>query len=345
MMRCRIRRAISRTRTSRDPLDWNPEFSRRARGFASYAALRELGRNGLREMVQRNYDCAAAIVDGLRRVDGVEVLSEPIINQGLVSFRDPSGRISDEWNDAGHRGDRARRHLILLGNDLEKPARHAHQRLQLADIDERCAADGGRCGACVGKNARESASRLGMSPAIVEKDFWVCWILRLLFAEPSLKNQMVFKGGTSLSKVFGLIDRFSEDIDLALDWRRLGYDQEGVNDPYQITSSKTQQNRHSQEMNAKAVAYIRDTLLSQQNHLFASISGMIARIDEDDPHTVNVFYPAAFAAEYIRPAVRFEIGPLASWVPSSSHSIEAYAAQVFPDAYMPKAAFLRLISD
>jgi predicted nucleotidyltransferase component of viral defense system len=101
---------------------------------------------------------------------------------------------------------------------------------------------------------RESASRLGMNPAIVEKDFWVCWILKLLFAEPALKNQIVFKGGTSLSKVFGLIDRFSEDIDLVLDWRLLGYDQEGANDPYQATSSKTQQSRHNQEMNARAVA-------------------------------------------------------------------------------------------
>jgi predicted nucleotidyltransferase component of viral defense system len=82
---------------------------------------------------------------------------------------------------------------------------------------------------------------------------------------------MVFKGGTSLSKVFGLIDRFSEDIDLVLDWRLLGYDQEGANDPYQTTSSKTQQNRHNQEMNDRAVAYIRDTLLSQLNHLFAPI--------------------------------------------------------------------------
>jgi len=61
----------------------------------------------------------------------------------------------------------------------------------------------------------ETASLLGMNPAIVEKDFWVCWILKHLFA--------VFKGGTSLSKVFGLIDRFSEDIDLILDWRLLGY--------------------------------------------------------------------------------------------------------------------------
>jgi hypothetical protein len=176
---------------------------------------------------------------------------------------------------------------------------------------------------------QESASRLGMNPAIVEKDFWVCWILRLLFAEPTLKDQMVFKGGTSLSKVFGLIDRFSEDIDLVLDWRLLGYHQEGA----QVTQSKTQQSRHNQEMNAKAVAYIRDTLLSQLNHLFAPIPGIIARIDEDDPHTVNVFYPAAFEAAYIRPAVRLEIGPLASWVPSSAHSIKAYAAQAFPEAF------------
>jgi hypothetical protein len=153
---------------------------------------------------------------------------------------------------------------------------------------------------------QESASRLGMNPAIVEKDFWVCWILKLLFAEPALKNQMVFKGGTSLSKVFGLIDRFSEDIDLVLDWRLLGYHQEGA----QVTQSKTQQSRHNQEMNAKAVAYIRDTLLSQLNHLFAPIPGIIARIDEDDPHTVNVFYPAAFEAAYIRPAVRLGLAHL-----------------------------------
>jgi predicted nucleotidyltransferase component of viral defense system len=94
---------------------------------------------------------------------------------------------------------------------------------------------------------RESASRLGMNPAIVEKDFWVCWILKLMFKEPALKNQMVFKGGTSLSKVFGLIDRFSEDIDLVLDWRLLGYEQAGKSDPYKATQSKTQQSRYNEE--------------------------------------------------------------------------------------------------
>ena len=86
----------------------------------------------------------------------------------------------------------------------------------------------------------ESASKLGMSPVIVEKDFWVCWILKRLFADPQLKDQMVFKGGTTLSKVYGLIDRFSEDIDLVLDWRLLGYGPPQGDDPYRTLPSKTQ---------------------------------------------------------------------------------------------------------
>jgi hypothetical protein len=184
---------------------------------------------------------------------------------------------------------------------------------------------------------RETASRLGMNPAIVEKDFWVCWILKHLFSEPTLKGQMVFKGGTSLSKVFGLIDRFSEDIDLILDWRLLGYGPQEGNDPYQAIQSKTKQSRYNQEMNAKAAEYIRETLLGQLNQLLAPVQGIAASIDENDPHTVNVGYPAAFAAEYIRPAVRLEIGPLASWIPCNVHTIQAYAAQTFPAAFSDPA--------
>jgi glutamate/tyrosine decarboxylase-like PLP-dependent enzyme len=84
---------------ARDPLDWNPEFSRRGRGFASYAALRELGREGVRELIERNCDCAAEIVGGLAELPNVDVLARPIINQGVVAFCDPSGATSDEWND------------------------------------------------------------------------------------------------------------------------------------------------------------------------------------------------------------------------------------------------------
>lgn len=54
--------------------------------------------------------------------------------------------------------------------------------------------------------------------AVVEKDFWVCWALKQIFSHPDRRDKLLFKGGTSLSKVFGLIDRFSEDIDLVLDW-------------------------------------------------------------------------------------------------------------------------------
>ena len=68
----------------------------------------------------------------------------------------------------------------------------------------------------------QTAINLGFDPAVVEKDFWVCWVLKRLFESPELSKQLVFKGGTSLAKVHKLIERFSEDIDLVLDWRLLG---------------------------------------------------------------------------------------------------------------------------
>lgn len=63
----------------------------------------------------------------------------------------------------------------------------------------------------------ETAAKMGTTPAVVEKDFWVTWVLGRLFQEPELARLLMFKGGTSLSKVYQLIERFSEDIDLVLD--------------------------------------------------------------------------------------------------------------------------------
>lgn len=57
---------------------------------------------------------------------------------------------------------------------------------------------------------------------MIEKDFWVCWTLDYLFHDSPWKEHLAFKGGTSLSKCFDLIHRFSEDIDLILDWRLVG---------------------------------------------------------------------------------------------------------------------------
>ena len=62
----------------------------------------------------------------------------------------------------------------------------------------------------------QASAGLAGQAVILEKDFWVSWLLGLLFSQPELAPFLVFKGGTSLSKVFGVIDRFSEDIDLCL---------------------------------------------------------------------------------------------------------------------------------
>src|SRR5437016_8974914 len=113
----------------------------------------------------------------------------------------------------------------------------------------------------------EAGSQRRISPAIMEKDFWVCWILRRLFTDADLKDHLIFKGGTSLSKVYGLIHRFSEDIDLVLDWTLLGYGQ-GLIDPYQNFDSKGKQDRFNKEINAKATDYIEKKLLSKLNELF-----------------------------------------------------------------------------
>jgi len=75
----------------------------------------------------------------------------------------------------------------------------------------------------------DTALKMGVNEGIIEKDFWVCWALDVLFTDNEWKEQLNFKGGTSLSKAYGLIDRFSEDIDLILDWRLLGY---GLEEPW-----------------------------------------------------------------------------------------------------------------
>jgi glutamate/tyrosine decarboxylase-like PLP-dependent enzyme len=75
---------------ARDEMDWNPEWSRRSRGFPTYAALRELGRDGVADLIERCCRHAHALVMGIGSLPGAEVLWEPTINQGLVRFLDAS---------------------------------------------------------------------------------------------------------------------------------------------------------------------------------------------------------------------------------------------------------------
>jgi hypothetical protein len=74
--------------------------------------------------------------------------------------------------------------------------------------------------------------------------------------------------------------------------------------------------------------------------------GLAASVDKDDPQVVNIQYPAAFSEAYIRPEVRLEIGPLASWVPSAIHIIQPYAADVFPSVFDdPTCAVLTIVAE
>ncbi len=103
---------------------------------------------------------------------------------------------------------------------------------------------------------RAAAQAMRVHEAIIEKDFWVCWTLDYLFQESPWKDTMAFKGGTSLSKVFGAIERFSEDIDLILDWQLLGY---STTDPWQARSA-TKQDAFGKEANRRAAEFLADEL-------------------------------------------------------------------------------------
>jgi predicted nucleotidyltransferase component of viral defense system len=70
---------------------------------------------------------------------------------------------------------------------------------------------------------RATADRMDLAPAIIEKDFWVCWTLRHLFQLPDAMDDLIFKGGTTLSKVYKVIQRFSEDVDISISRSRLGF--------------------------------------------------------------------------------------------------------------------------
>lgn len=169
----------------------------------------------------------------------------------------------------------------------------------------------------------ETAARMRITPAIAEKDFWVCWTLGRLFSDAELARLLIFKGGTSLSKVFNLIERFSEDIDLILDWRLVAGDTDPLAD-----RSATKQDALNKALNENAQAYISETL---QPRITAALSPVCScAIASDDPHALNVTYPAAFSDAYLRPQVRLEIGPLAAWMPSARFQIQPYAAQMFP---------------
>ena len=150
-------------------------------------------------------------------------------------------------------------------------------------------------------------------------------MLSRVFANAELARILKFKGGTSLSKVFALIGRFSEDIDLILDWREV------VQDDPEAARSKSQQMKFNEATNAKAISYINAVLLPQVRQCVGDLC--TCSIDTVNPHAINIRYPAPFGDAYLRPEILLEIGPLASWLPSDVFAIQPYAAQHFAHVF------------
>ena len=178
---------------------------------------------------------------------------------------------------------------------------------------------------------RNTAQKTGLNEAIVEKDFWVCIMLDYLFHRSQWKDAFTFKGGTSLSKCYGLINRFSEDIDLILDWRVLGY---GINEPWEARSN-TKQDHFNKEANARAERWLAEILLPTLRTDWADILGTAPDffIEFNDPQTICFRYPCIYQTDSILQILRLEIGALAAWTPAVEKSVRPYAAEHYPKAF------------
>lgn len=193
------------------------------------------------------------------------------------------------------------------------------------------------------RNQREEVFRLtaeekGVTEALIEKDFWVCLILQLIFQADALKDKILFKGGTSLSKVYNLINRFSEDIDIILDWNELGIsDEEAWAD-----RSATQQDKFNEKIDSLACEYIKNVFTPILNEQINTVLQENISLQVED-HNIKIIYPSFFASDYLLPFVLLEIGPRASRVPSQDASLTSYVAQHFPDFFESPVAQVKSI--
>src|SRR5450830_1684505 len=182
----------------------------------------------------------------------------------------------------------------------------------------------------------DAALTLHLNAVILEKDFWVSWLLGLLFAQPELAPFLVFKGGTSLSKVFGVIDRFSEDIDLCLVPEFVGADAQG----FDALTSRVKRDAAVLEMQRLCAEKVQQVVLPL---LEASILQALGEapagawlnyaLDADAKSPILYFrYPTTQAQgfAYMRREVKLEFGTLTDQQPTGRYPIQALIAKAYP---------------
>lgn len=193
----------------------------------------------------------------------------------------------------------------------------------------------------------EAQARLRLRAASVEKDFWVCWTLRELFSLPDVGPRLTFKGGTSLSKSWKLIERFSEDIDVVIDRDFLGY---GGNASPEAAPSQKKRRHALDQLRVSCQAHIRDALAPALKARIAQALGAEGWQLESDPadadgQTLLFRYPAAFdGGGYVAPVVKIEMGARSDIDPAEAPEIEPYLAQAFPDLLGPSRFAVRTLA-
>jgi len=196
----------------------------------------------------------------------------------------------------------------------------------------------------------QTAQQTGMEAVIVEKDFWVCWTLKELFRLPEIGEHLIFKGGTSLSKVFKIIERFSEDIDVSIDRAFLGFG--GANEPEAGGSNKEKQRRIEALKAAcqqKIAAELHPALNAAiKSKVAATETWSLRNDDEDvDQQTLLLEYPSSFApnsAGYIRRAVKIEMGARADHWPCETKTVTPYVAEQFPKGFKEASCVVKVLS-
>ena len=176
-----------------------------------------------------------------------------------------------------------------------------------------------------------AARRLDTLSSHVEKDFWVCLVLDALYDRlPDGHPRLIFKGGTSLSKGFQLIERFSEDIDLVVPRRGLGFD--GARDPAAPALSNKRRKTLLGELGAACSNYALGDLAAALAELAGGFgSGCGVRPDRDDAsrQTLLVEYRSLYPGRettYVTPRVKIEAGARSALDPSATCTVIPYVA-------------------
>jgi hypothetical protein len=184
----------------------------------------------------------------------------------------------------------------------------------------------------------ETSARRNIAAPIVEKDFWVCWMLGILFGHHEWREVLLFKGGTALSKVFGLIRRFSEDIDLSISPGRLGISEVEV----ESAVSRKQRDEWMRKLETVCRNWVTEDL---QPHLEETVTGALGpepnrsqwlRFEiEEATHSpvLHFHYPSVLPAgmDYIARRVKLEFGSLTDQRPTGRHRVRPWLAEVVPD--------------